>query len=138
MNRLSGAYEIEIVLSRSAQLRIGSLGMCRLPRGRYVYVGSARGGLEPRVGRHLRLAETKRGGGRWHVDALLRLPQARIAAVRLYPGRDECDLSREVAARPGATVPIPRFGAMDCRGGCQAHLYRMRNAECGMRNNVKD
>jgi len=126
-----GAYELEISLSRLAEVQVGKLGCFHFPRGRYVYIGSANAGLRGRVDRHLRFAKEKPDKGHWHIDALLRLTQARIANVRLYPDAIECDIAREVSQRPGpgVTVPAPGFGATDCRNKCPAHLFRFRKPQ---------
>jgi Uri superfamily endonuclease len=120
-----GAYELEISLRQPVDIQVGQLGRFRFPRGRYIYVGSANGGLRGRVERHLRFAAEKPAKTHWHVDALLRLPEARIADIRLHPGADECDIASKIAQRPAATVPAPNFGATDCQNKCPAHLFRV-------------
>lgn len=39
-------------------------------------------------------------------------------------GDEECVLSQALAQTPGVRVPIPGFGATDCRCGWPAHLSR--------------
>lgn len=124
-NRLSGAYRLIVTLSRPAIIVPGCLGRWRLERGRYCYVGSARRGLRQRVARHLRVVTGESSGGHWHIDALLRHRYARVIAADLVPGGDECALSLTLAADREIGVPIPGFGATDCRCGCPAHLYRL-------------
>ncbi len=93
-----------------------------LRTGWYVYVGSAfgPGGLAARVGRHLRLRKT----ARWHVDYL----PAAAEPVGVWTSTDP--VSREHAwaaifqSLPGASIPLPGFGASDCR--CPAHLFFVR------------
>ncbi len=114
-----GVYAIVLRLPAPTCLRV--LGReVRLPAGRYVYVGSARGpgGLRARLGRHLR------GDGRlrWHVDALRAAAEVDGFAYWVDEQVTECAVARALAALPGATIPIPRFGASDCRQGCAAHL----------------
>ena len=97
-----------------------------LPPGLYLYAGSAwgPGGIRARVGRHLRHPKSRV----WHIDRLteaapvddvIAFPGAReCAIVAALPGARECAI---VAALPGARVPVPRFGASDCRR-CESHL----------------
>jgi Uri superfamily endonuclease len=92
--------------------------------GLYLYVGSARRGIEVRSARHERLATSKKGKRRWHIDSLLIHPDSVLTRIEAFPGVGECDLSRRIADLCGITVPIRRFGASDCRSGCPAHLYR--------------
>lgn len=111
--RGANTYQLVIELTAPVRLQIGRLGRFDFPAGRYVYTGSARRTLAARVARHL--SQHKRL--RWHIDYLLVSGRARVTAVR-SSRRAECALNR---ATPGA-VPVPRFGASDCRAGCGSHL----------------
>ncbi len=122
----SGAYRLTLHLEREVELRVGRLGRFRFAPGRYVYVGSAKRALSKRVARHRRLAEEKQGKLHWHVDYLLTSPACRVLRAEAIPGGEECRLAAELAARRGVRVPVPGFGASDCRAGCAAHLYRVK------------
>lgn len=91
--------------------------------GRYVYVGSAHGpgGLRARLGRHLR------GDGRphWHIDVLRAAARVEGYAYWTRDGVTECALAQALASLPGASIPLPHFGASDCRTGCPAHLVAL-------------
>lgn len=130
---VSGAYGLVIALSRpvAPPVRLAaSRGVGALAPGLYVYCGSARGpgGLRARIRRHL--ATTKRS--RWHVDSLT-LVAAEVWALPL-PGATECALVAALLAdsskrRRGADalsvrIPVPGFGASDCRA-CPAHLLAL-------------
>ncbi|HEY6898152.1 MAG TPA: GIY-YIG nuclease family protein [Rhodocyclaceae bacterium] len=109
-------YQLLIELRQPLRLQIGRLGLCDFAAGRYIYTGSARRNFEARVARHL--SPTKRL--HWHIDYLLTAPGVAVVDVRRYV-EDECAINR---ATPGS-VPIPGFGASDCRAGCGGHLKRM-------------
>jgi Uri superfamily endonuclease len=106
-------YQLLIEVARPVRANIGRRGSFAFPAGRYIYTGSARRNFEARVARHLRQEKTLR----WHIDYLLAMPGVRIAGVRRYV-EDECAINR---ATPGS-VPVPGFGASDCRAGCGSHL----------------
>lgn len=114
-----GTYVLILHLPRSAEnVRIGRLGCFRFPSGWYAYVGSARGpgGLAARLARHLRSLKPLH----WHVDYLR--VQARPVQTWYAAGtqKRECAWARALSSLPGASIPVPRFGASDCH--CLAHL----------------
>lgn len=117
--RQPGTYVLWLGAEGERWLQVGRLGAFRLPPGWLAYVGSARGpgGLAARLSRHLRPSRPLH----WHVDFLLL--HARPAAVWWAVGteREECRWADALARMPGASRPIPGFGASDCR--CPAHLF---------------
>ena len=114
-----GTYALALRLAIAAD--IGTAGRrVRLPPGLYVYVGSAHGpgGLRARLGRHLR----GDGRPRWHIDALRAVAEVVGWHVAVSPLRLECAWAQSLAHLPGAAIPVPGFGATDCRAACPAHL----------------
>ncbi len=108
-------------------IEVGRLGRFPLAAGWYAYVGSARGsgGLAARVGHHLRLPRSYH----WHIDYLRAVSRPVLVWYTTDPEREnagkrgeklECLWAQALIQLPGATIPIPRFGASDCR--CPAHL----------------
>jgi Uri superfamily endonuclease len=120
-----GAYLIHLYLSHPKKVTVGSLGKILFLPGNYFYIGSALRGIEQRVKRYLCLAQGKTGGGRWHIDSLLKLPEVCLVSIYASPGVKECTLSHTIAVHPNIVIPVPKFGATDCRYGCKAHLYYM-------------
>lgn len=112
-----GTYLLLLRLSESAMIETGSRRRFRLPAGWYVYVGSALGGLRARLRRHARRSKPRH----WHVDALR--ARADLVAVVYRESRErlECATAARLATLPGASVPVPGFGASDCR--CRSHLF---------------
>ena len=107
------SYQLSIDVTRPVLIRVGRLGEFLFPAGRYVYTGSARRNLEARIARHLRTEKALR----WHIDWLLMAPGVAVARVERSI-ESECALNRKV----GGAVPVPGFGASDCRNGCGSHL----------------
>ncbi|MFN6962095.1 MAG: GIY-YIG nuclease family protein [Rhodocyclaceae bacterium] len=106
-------YQLLIEIAHPVRVRIGRLGTFDFPSGHYIYTGSARRNPEARIARHLRREKALR----WHIDFLLAAPGVRILEVRRF-AETECVINQ---ATPGA-VPVPGFGASDCRAGCGSHL----------------
>lgn len=116
MANVKGTYALVLALDEDTDITVGKLASFSFPRGYYVYVGSALGGLFPRVSRHIR------GAGRlhWHVDYLRR--EARVVEVWYLASdeRLECGWFGAVAGMPEASVPVQGFGSSGCR--CRSHL----------------
>jgi Uri superfamily endonuclease len=112
----SGIYALVLWLPRAASVACGGLGVRRLRRGWYVYVGSAKRNLWARLRRHL--AGEKRL--HWHIDHL-RL-HAGIRQIWVWPWRAgrECRTARWLFRQAGAVVAWGGFGSSDCR--CLTHL----------------
>jgi Uri superfamily endonuclease len=115
-----GAYVLHLFISHSQVLLIGCLGQHHLSTGHYFYVGSARGagGLRARVGRHLRGDSPRR----WHIDYLRAVAEVQNVLYTVTDAPLECAWSQALAHLPNAFIPVPLFGASDCRSGCGAHL----------------
>ena len=113
-------------------MRVGKLGVAQFPKGTYVYTGSAMGGLAARLKRHL----TRKKKIHWHIDHLLELPEARVDKVIVYPpvADQECRQNQRIAALPGATVVLGRFGATDCKSGCKSHLFFFARKKIKIKN----
>ncbi len=113
---MRGSYCLILELPRALAIRVGRLGTFRFPAGTYVYAGSALGGIDARVGRHLRRRKRKR----WHIDYLL--AHARVADVLRIEARHrvECEMNRLALRVPGARTAVPGFGSSDC--ACSSHL----------------
>ncbi len=109
-------YVLLISLEQDETLEVGRLGRCYLPRGSYLYLGSALSGLGPRLRRHFRKHKTPH----WHIDYLTALCPPREAWYVLSKERLECRWCQAARDLPGARIPVPGFGASDCR--CPAHL----------------
>ena len=117
-NTVKGCYVLFLRLDEPKRTTVGKLGVVPFQAGYYAYVGSAMGGLESRVRRHLRDHDQKKC--HWHIDYLLRWASVdRIVMSGDSQDRKiECELSRTLAL---VFESVPGFGCSDCR--CSSHLY---------------
>lgn len=116
-----GTYALFMHLDEGLTEVVGSLGPTRFPRGVYVYAGSARSGLAPRLERHGRRDKKVH----WHVDFLTVRPECQvIGAVTFGPGGlTECRIVSALVTMPWTRVSPPRFGASD--HDCPGHLVML-------------
>jgi len=113
-----GTYILFMAFCEDKDIEVGSLGKCHLECGEYCYVGSAMGGIDQRVRRHL--ASTK--GIRWHIDRLTMLSDDMEAYISYPDFIPECDLAK-IAEGCGAMPVIKGFGCSDCH--CDTHLFKI-------------
>lgn len=114
---MRGIYCLLIQLPSDQRIVVGALGRKELMRGCYVYVGSAMGGIEQRVGRH----RSSRKKFRWHIDYLLaRSEIVATIAINSNSKKTECETVEALSECEDATLPVPRFGSSGCR--CSSHL----------------
>ena len=111
---MKGTYVLLIHVPFSLIIPVGDLGSIHFKAGYYAYVGSALGGLEHRISRHLR--EQKRV--HWHIDYLL--SRSRIVDVVFAEtvDRKECAIANRLKERLSS---VRGFGCSDCK--CSSHLF---------------
>ena len=122
--RRKGTYVIVLTLGADAEVRIGALGTFHFDKGSYCYVGSAMGGLDARVQRHLR----KEKALRWHVDYLTTISSDSEAYISYPEPVPECDLAR-MAEDSGMIPCTDGFGCSDC--SCRTHLFKVTDGSLG-------
>ena len=112
---MKGVYILLAFLAKDTRLKTGALGEVHFKKGFYAYSGSAMGGLEQRIRRHLR----KNKKLHWHIDYLLNHAEIKMIAIRKTDRKsDECAAARRLLSLGG--VPVDGFGSSDC--SCNAHL----------------
>lgn len=111
-----GTYILSLSLREARRIVVGRLGTFDFCPSYYMYVGSALGGLQSRLRRHLR------GGKRlhWHIDYLLRCADIREVWYREGEERLECEWARSLLRLSSIQPFEAPFGASDCR--CRTHL----------------
>ncbi len=120
LNNLSSeTYVLVLYLPQDEALTIGKLGHCSFLEGFYAYAGSAlgTGGLKGRLGHHLRPVQYPR----WYLDYLRCVATLQPVGWTEGERRREHDWAALLQQLPGATPPVPRFGASDC--ACISHLF---------------
>ncbi len=111
-----GTYVLEIVLDSDLDIEVGALGTLSFCKGTYCYVGSALGGLDQRLSRHL----AKEKVLKWHIDRFTTKASI-VRAYESYPDYiPECTLAT-MALDCGMTPSYKGFGCSDCR--CSTHLF---------------
>ena len=91
-----------------------------LPKGIYVYVGSAfgKGGLKARIERHLKRNKKLH----WHLDYITTTDKWVFLASVPFEGKKwECKIARLL--EKFGFEPIKGFGCSDC--SCTSHLFRL-------------
>jgi Uri superfamily endonuclease len=126
-----GTYALHLWLSDPQCAQIGKLGEFNFPPGDYLYIGSALGlgGLQARLSHHI-LSESHH---HWHIDWLRAITDVVGFYYLVSNSYSECLWSQTLMDCPLASIPVPRFGAGDCRisgKSCAAHLVCF---ESGMR-----
>ena len=116
--REPGSYVLVLHLEQPARITVGKLGTFDFEAGWYAYAGSALGpgGLAARIAHHRQPEKTFQ----WHIDYLSAHAQLVEIWYAVDKKRKECVWASALRSIPGAQVPIPNFGATDCR--CLAHM----------------
>ncbi|MCK5852861.1 GIY-YIG nuclease family protein [bacterium] len=113
MNKNETTYQLIIKLNKNLLINVGKLGAIDFQKGTYFYTGSAKKNMEARIERH----NSNYKKLHWHIDYLTILPQVQIEDV-LYFSEDECTVNQKTAG----IIPVPGFGASDCKQKCISHL----------------
>jgi len=113
-----GSYTLVLHATQPSSLMVGKAGRLEVWPGYYVYTGSAfgPGGLRARLARHLRGPLKLH----WHIDYLRQVTTPLEAWIVLGGENHEHAWARALIQLPYASLPMPSFGASDCR--CPAHL----------------
>lgn len=111
---MRGTYALLVHVPYDLAAGVGELGTLSFKAGYYAYIGSALGGLEARVKRHLR--EEKKL--HWHVDYLLARARAVDVVLARTRTKKECAVAKELSKH---FASVRGFGSSDC--GCESHLF---------------
>ena len=121
MTQNSGLYQLHILLSNPETVDVGRLGRYLFPKGKYIYTGSAKRGLNACIDRHKRSGKNLH----WHIDYFLSSNSAKITSVNVFEFREggECALNKSINGEHF----VNGFGASDCRNGCKSYLVFVGN-----------
>jgi len=122
-----GIYSLIIMLENDQYIEIGKLGTYFFKKGYYVYNGSALGGFG-RVKYHLKKNKNKR----WHIDYFLDKSKIIKIITSEVKKNYEHDISKSLASKNDAEIPVMKFGSSDCNKGCPSHfVYFKKIPELG-------
>jgi len=110
-----GTYIAVFRLARRRRICVGRLGYLDFKPGVYFYVGSAQRNLWARIERHSRKDKPLH----WHIDCLSGAATMLGVMIVPRPHERECELAVELGRL--YELPVPGFGASDCR--CGGHLF---------------
>ena len=108
-------YVLVIEKTGSSRVRMRHETIC-MEKGLYLYVGSAKRGLEHRLARHIK----KRKRRFWHIDYITSRRDAVVRAIYLAP-YPECETLGEVSQ--SGTLFGRKLGSSDCK--CPSHFVKL-------------
>lgn len=124
-----GIYTLIIEVCKELEIKIGSLGYKKYPKGLYTYTGSALGpsksSLLNRIFRHLHIKKRCF----WHIDYLLNNKYAKVKGI-VYSKTNkpyECLINQKLMRRSLKLLQLEGFGASDCKQNCKTHLLYFAN-----------
>jgi len=119
MQNLPGTYALILLSAADQLIEIGKLGPFSIPRGFYVYVGSARGpgGLKARIAHHERISQRPH----WHMDYLRPALQLKEVWYTYDAKQHEHQWANALGCLKSASITIVGFGSSDC--SCKSHLF---------------
>ena len=119
MQNLPGTYVLILLAATDQLIEIGKLGRFAVPRGFYVYAGSARGpgGLRARIAHHERISQRPH----WHMDYLRPALHLKEVWYTYDSKRHEHQWAEALGCLKGVRIPISGFGSSDC--SCKSHLF---------------
>lgn len=116
----SGAYLLEIYISKPFTINGGRFEGVRLPAGYYYYAGSAQKNLRQRVNRHIEKSKKLH----WHIDYITTFDGNFITNFWIFenvPKETECRIAERLIKKFDFRVVIKGFGSSDCRH-CESHF----------------
>jgi Uri superfamily endonuclease len=120
-----GTYLLVFHLREKLSVETKSGRRFYLPKGVYIYVGSAfgSGGIKARVGRHLKRQKKLH----WHIDYITTSEGFEpIGVIPFYGKRWECKLARFLGK---FLKTVEGFGSTDC--SCKGHLFLLEDSSEG-------
>ena len=114
-------YVLVIEKTGSSLVRMRKETIC-MEKGLYLYVGSAKRGLEQRLARHMK----KRKNRFWHIDYITSRRDAAVQAIYLSP-YPECETLSTVSQL--GTLFGRKLGSSDCK--CPSHFVKLNQVDIG-------
>lgn len=99
---------------------MGRFGHIHLQKGLYLYVGSARRGLDKRIKRHL----VHQKKTHWHIDYILNTARPQKIDAWIHDEAQECKTAREIMHKSDINIIRKGIGSSDCK--CPTHFFCFR------------
>lgn len=117
-----GSYVVVFTVESTVMIEVGAQGEVEFAIGEYGYIGSAngQGGIESRVGRHLKTASGETENLFWHIDYVLDAAEISVTSVFYSQDIGECDVFECISNKQSR--PFASLGASDC--SCESHIVR--------------
>ena len=109
-------YLLIVKVTRNARISVGRLEDTEFKRGLYLYIGSAKRGLDKRIARHL----TKQKKLHWHIDYILSSEQISVLEVWTKEANEECAIAHMVSNIHETEIVRKGIGSSDCK--CFTHF----------------
>ena len=120
-------YVLVIEKTGSPLVRMRKDTIC-MEKGLYLYVGSAKKGLEQRLERHMK----KRKNRFWHIDYITSRRDSAVQAIYLSPS-PECETLNTVSQL--GRLFGRKLGSSDCK--CPSHFVKLNQVDIGgLRNRL--
>ncbi|MGE5352796.1 MAG: GIY-YIG nuclease family protein [Acidobacteriota bacterium] len=116
----SGAYLLEVFISKPFKIKKGRFAGITLPQGYYYYAGSAQKNLHQRLSRHSR----KNKALHWHIDYITAFKGNKVTNCWIFedaPKETECLIIQRLIKKFNFRSVIKGFGSSDCRH-CETHF----------------
>lgn len=117
---MKGVYILLLIVKRDFKISVGSLGVIKLQKGSYAYVGSAQNNIRKRIERHLKKDKKKF----WHIDYIIDNKFVIVKSVFYKEANkeQECKLAKRLIK---IAKPIKKLGCSDCK--CISHFFAIKN-----------
>lgn len=110
-------YLLVVKATSNTRIAVGRLEDTEFKRGLYLYIGSAKRGLDKRIARHL----IKQKKLYWHIDYILSSEQISVLEVWTKEANEECAIAHMVSNIPETEIVRNGIGSSDCK--CFTHFY---------------
>jgi len=110
-------YVLVLEITRNTYIDVGKWKDIPFKNGLYLYIGSAKRGLQKRIDRHCSFNKKFH----WHIDYILSHENTSLIEVWTKEKDEECAVASTISKLPETEIVRKGIGSSDCR--CQTHLF---------------